>query len=93
MASEVSNSSKNSLTIKDVLTQRKTQLVNYSNKKSGTPIRDSRFDLLYAGVGASRVRDIFNQAKEKSPCIVFIDEIDAIGRHRGRPQSGYSSTG
>ena len=53
-------------------------------------ISGSDFVEMFVGVGASRVRDLFRQAKEKAPCIVFIDEIDAIGRARGK-NSGFSS--
>lgn len=50
----------------------------------------SDFVEMFVGVGASRVRDLFKKAKEKAPCIIFIDEIDAIGRARGQ-RSGYSA--
>jgi len=53
-------------------------------------ISGSDFVEMFVGVGASRVRDLFNQAKENSPCIIFIDEIDAVGRRRG---SGANSGG
>ena len=53
-------------------------------------ISGSDFVEMFVGVGASRVRDLFRQAKEKAPCIVFIDEIDAVGRARGK-NVGYSS--
>ena len=46
-------------------------------------ISGSDFVEMFVGVGASRVRDMFDQAKKQSPCIIFIDEIDAVGRHRG----------
>jgi cell division protease FtsH len=46
-------------------------------------ISGSDFVEMFVGVGASRVRDMFEQAKKNAPCIVFIDEIDAVGRHRG----------
>ncbi len=49
-------------------------------------ISGSDFVEMFVGVGASRVRDLFRQAREKAPCIVFIDEIDAVGRARGRSQ-------
>ena len=53
-------------------------------------ISGSDFVEMFVGVGASRVRDLFRQAQEKSPCIVFIDEIDAVGRARGK-NAGFSS--
>lgn len=52
-------------------------------------ISGSDFVEMFVGVGASRVRDLFEQAKQKAPCIVFIDEIDAIGRARGK-NAGFS---
>lgn len=51
-------------------------------------ISGSDFVEMYVGVGASRVRDLFDQAQKKAPCIVFIDEIDAVGRHRGSGTGG-----
>ena len=64
----------------------KTLLAKAIAGESGVPflsISASEFVELFVGVGASRVRDLFDKAKEKSPCIVFIDEIDSIGRQRG----------
>jgi cell division protease FtsH len=51
-------------------------------------ISGSDFVEMFVGVGASRVRDLFEQAKESAPAIVFIDEIDAVGRHRGASMGG-----
>ena len=51
-------------------------------------ISGSDFVEMFVGVGASRVRDLFEQAKQASPCIIFIDEIDAVGRHRGAGLGG-----
>ncbi len=54
--------------------------------EAGVPffsISGSEFVEMFVGVGASRVRDLFDQAKRNSPCIVFVDEIDAVGRQRG----------
>ena len=59
--------------------------------EAGVPfysISGSDFVEMFVGVGASRVRDLFETAKKKSPCIVFIDEIDAVGRHRGAGMGG-----
>ena len=65
----------------------KTLLARAVAGEAGVPffsISGSDFVEMFVGVGASRVRDLFRQAKEKSPCIIFIDEIDAVGRARGR---------
>ena len=65
----------------------KTLLVKAVAGESKVPffsISGSEFVEMFVGVGASRVRDLFNKAKEKAPCIIFIDEIDAIGRARGK---------
>lgn len=51
-------------------------------------ISGSDFVEMFVGVGASRVRDMFNQAKKNAPCIIFIDELDAVGRHRGAGMGG-----
>ncbi len=64
----------------------KTLLARAIAGEAGVPfftISGSDFVEMFVGVGASRVRDMFEQAKKHSPCIVFIDEIDAVGRHRG----------
>ncbi|MCM1114381.1 MAG: ATP-dependent zinc metalloprotease FtsH [Clostridium sp.] len=64
----------------------KTLLARAVAGEAGAPflsISGSDFVEMYVGVGASRVRDLFDQAQKKAPCIVFIDEIDAVGRHRG----------
>jgi cell division protease FtsH len=52
-------------------------------------ISGSEFVEMFVGVGASRVRDLFRQAKRQAPCIVFIDEVDAVGRHRGNSVGGH----
>ncbi|MBQ5792281.1 MAG: ATP-dependent zinc metalloprotease FtsH, partial [Clostridia bacterium] len=69
----------------------KTLLAKAVAGESGVPfysISGSDFVEMYVGVGASRVRDLFETAKKTAPCIVFIDEIDAVGRHRGAGLGG-----
>ncbi len=69
----------------------KTLLAKAVSGEAGVPffsISGSEFVEMFVGVGASRVRDLFDQAKRNSPCIVFVDEIDAVGRHRGAGLGG-----
>lgn len=69
----------------------KTLLAKAIAGEAGVPffsISGSDFVEMFVGVGASRVRDLFEQAKKSAPCIVFIDEIDAVGRHRGAGLGG-----
>lgn len=69
----------------------KTLLAKAVAGEAGVPffsISGSEFVEMFVGVGASRVRDLFDQAKRHSPCIIFVDEIDAVGRHRGAGLGG-----
>ncbi len=69
----------------------KTLLAKAIAGEAGVPffsISGSEFVEMFVGVGASRVRDLFDQAKHHAPCIIFIDEIDAVGRHRGAGLGG-----
>jgi cell division protease FtsH len=69
----------------------KTLLARAVAGEAGVPffsISGSDFVEMFVGVGASRVRDLFEQAKQNQPCIIFIDEIDAVGRHRGAGMGG-----
>jgi cell division protease FtsH len=69
----------------------KTLLARAVAGEAGVPffsISGSDFVEMFVGVGASRVRDLFEQAKQSSPCIIFMDEIDAVGRHRGAGLGG-----
>ncbi len=69
----------------------KTLLAKAVSGEAGVPffsISGSEFVEMFVGVGASRVRDLFDQAKRQSPCIVFVDEIDAVGRQRGAGLGG-----
>ena len=69
----------------------KTLLAKAVSGEAGVPfysISGSEFVEMFVGVGASRVRDLFEKAKTDSPCIVFVDEIDAVGRHRGAGLGG-----
>ena len=69
----------------------KTLLARAVAGEAGVPffsISGSEFVEMFVGVGASRVRDLFDQAKRNAPCIVFVDEVDAVGRHRGAGLGG-----
>jgi cell division protease FtsH len=72
----------------------KTLLARAIAGEAGVPffsMSGSEFVEMFVGVGASRVRDLFKKAKESSPCLVFIDEIDAVGRQRHLPQGNHRS--
>ncbi len=69
----------------------KTLLAKAVSGEAGVPffsISGSEFVEMFVGVGAARVRDLFDQAKRHSPCIIFVDEVDAVGRHRGAGLGG-----
>jgi cell division protease FtsH len=69
----------------------KTLLAKAIAGEAGVPffsLSGSEFVEMFVGVGASRVRDLFDQAKKNAPCIIFVDEIDAVGRHRGAGMGG-----
>lgn len=73
----------------------KTLLAKAVAGEAGVPffsMSGSDFVEMFVGVGASRVRDLFRQAKEKSPCIIFIDEIDAVGAHAAKTPQWEATT-
>ena len=73
----------------------KTLLARAIAGEAGVPffsISGSDFVEMFVGVGASRVRDLFEQGKKNAPCIIFIDEIDAVGRHRGAGLGGVTTS-
>src|SRR5438128_10243213 len=72
----------------------KTRLAKAVSGEAGVPffsISGSEFIEMFVGVGAARVRDLFEQAKQKAPCIIFIDELDAIGKSRAGGRGGIFS--